>query len=39
MKPWLIILPTSIPIEEETDAIYLTAAEIRALYEVDLSSH
>ncbi len=26
-------------LDEETDAIYLTAAEIRALYDVDLSSH
>ena len=26
-------------LDEETDAIYLTAAEIRALYQVDLSSH
>jgi integrase len=25
--------------DQETDAIYLTVAEIRALYEVDLSSH
>jgi integrase len=38
-----IILPIDLSdfkiLDKETDAIYLTAAEIRAVYEVDLSSH